>query len=202
MIFSLWFDFSWRRRKKKAKEIGGVGGKRKGKEEPPRGFGEKSSGSANVWRMGKFGCENFGCEQILLGRLYHGTHRNASLCGTERAEKHGFHAVQPQFAHFAKSACGIWTHGSEVSEGLIHAAFSVPRTWASVCSVVVNLAEIVRAQRLDALWARRQSDGSAVRARRREALRLARWTTSPCAGVRVRVWGVMPWRFPWGPARA
>ena len=28
----------------------------------------------------------------------HGTHRNAPLCGTERAEKKGFHALQPQIA--------------------------------------------------------------------------------------------------------
>ena len=45
--------------------------------------------------------------------LNHGRHRNASLCGAERAEKDGFHAIQPQSAPFKKSAYGRWALVSE-----------------------------------------------------------------------------------------
>ena len=70
------------------------------------------------------------------GSLNHGRHRNASLCGTERAEKDGFHAFQPQIAPFKISVYGRWAYASELPEGLFRAAFSAPRTRASVCSVV------------------------------------------------------------------
>ena len=37
-----------------------------------------------------------------LGWFDHGIHGNASLCGTEMAEKKGFHAFQPHIAPFKR----------------------------------------------------------------------------------------------------
>ena len=74
---------------------------------------------------------------------YHGTHQNAPLCGTDRAEEKGFHTVQPQIAPFKISVHERWTHVSEMPEGLFHAAFGAPRMRVSVCSVVMILTKIV-----------------------------------------------------------
>ena len=42
---------------------------------------------------------NTGCGQIRFGWFNHGILGNASLCGTEMAEKKGFLSFQPQVAH-------------------------------------------------------------------------------------------------------
>ena len=64
--------------------------------------------------------------------------RKRTLCGTEMAVEWVFHAFQPMIAHPKTSVYGRWTHASELPEGLLHAAFCVPRMRVSVCSVVKN----------------------------------------------------------------
>ena len=69
--------------------------------------------------------------------------RKRTLCGTEMAVEWVFHAFQPMIAHPKTSVYGRWTYASELPEGILHAAFCVPRMRASVCSVVDILRKLL-----------------------------------------------------------
>ena len=95
-------------------------------------------------RHQQFGLRALLVPKILSGCFHHGTHRNAPLCGTEGTVESAFHASQPKSSTSKISAYESWMCVSEKPGGLFRAAFSAPRTRASVNSVVKTITKSSR----------------------------------------------------------